>query len=122
MVNRLGNFFLIDRALNSNFSNKPIHEKLELARTVYATNAMILTNLFQNVDFNLIPRVLTDPIHGILPEIKKAITDPPQSDDSFDLNNTTTEIFFNRRTELMSNLATNYIFDSSHFIHTNTTY
>ena len=122
MVNRLGNFFLIDRVLNSNFSNKPIHEKLELARTVYATNSMILTNLFQNVDFNRIPRVLTDPIHGILPEIKKAITDPPNPDDSFDLNNTPTEIFFNRRTELMSNLATNYIFDYSHFIHTNTAY
>lgn len=122
MVNRLGNFFLIDKALNSHFSNKPIYEKLELARNVYSTNPMILTNLFQNVDFTLIPLVQLDPIHGNLPEIKRAIVDPPTLDDSFDLNNTPTETFFDRRTELMSKLATDYIFNSSNFINTNSAY
>jgi hypothetical protein len=69
-----------------------------------------------------VPLVRLDPIHGNLPEIKRAIADPPSLDDSFELNNTPTEVFFNRRTELMSKLATDYIFDNSNFIHTDTQY
>jgi uncharacterized protein with ParB-like and HNH nuclease domain len=122
MISRLGNFFLIDRALNNDFSNRAVYDKLNLARTVYATNPMIITNLFQNVDYTRTPPVTTDPIHGNLPLIKKATTVPAAADDSFESDNTPTEIFFDRRTELLANLASNYIFDPQNFIHTNTPY
>ena len=122
LINKIGNFFLIDRQINNRFLNKPIYEKLQIANNEFPTNPIFNTNLFKNIDFNLTPPVLTDLIHGILPRIKKATTPIPLSDDSFEENNSPTEYFFNTRTNLISSLASNYIFDSINFIHTNEAY
>ena len=122
MVSRIGNFFLIDSTINRNWSNRAIFDKLNIARTSYPTNPIIMTKLFQNVDFTLAPAVILDPIHGTLPLIKKATTNPHAPDDSFELDNTPTGLFFSKRTELIADLASKYIFDSQNFIHTNTAY
>jgi len=122
LINKIGNFFLIDRQINNRFLDKPIYEKLQIANTEFPTNPVINSNLFKNVDFNLVPPVLTDQIHGNLPLIKKAISPLPEIDDSFEENNSPTEYFFTTRTNLISSLASRYIFDSINFIHTNDPY
>jgi uncharacterized protein with ParB-like and HNH nuclease domain len=122
LINKIGNFFLIDRQINNRFLNKPIYEKLQIANTEFPMNPIINTNLFKNIDYSLPIPIISDQIHGSLPLIKKATSAIPEFDDSFELNDSPTEYFFTSRTNLISNLASYYIFDSINFIHTNSPY
>jgi hypothetical protein len=122
IISKLGNLFLIDGQINSDFSNKSIVQKLSKVLNEYPTYPVFQTNLFKNVDFNQSPPVINDPIHGQLPLIKKSIGPTPGPLDAFRVDDTPTKYFFSERTRLLSTLASRYIFESSAFLRDGTPY
>jgi len=115
-INKIGNFILLNKDKNAEFSNLSIIQKLRLARTRYPNYAVFQTNLFKNIDIELNPPVILDLVHGQLPLIKKSIGPFSQPDDSFLEDYTPTRHFFNARTELYANLAARYIFENNKFL------
>ena len=121
-INRLGNFFLIDRKINREFKNLSIIQKLKKAKDEYPSNPVFLTSLFRNVDFlHENPPVVIDPIHGNLPLISKT-AGTPKPTDSFKEDFTPTKYFFNCRTELIAQLAGKYIFENNKFLSDGSSY
>jgi hypothetical protein len=122
VIHKLGNLFLIDRNINQRFTNLSISQKLTLARTEFPDYDVFRTNLFLNVDFEQVPRVVNDTIHGNLPEIKIAQGQVIANDDAFLSDGTPTPYFFKVRTELLSNLAAKYIFEDGKFLNGSSIY
>jgi hypothetical protein len=117
VINRLGNFALIEKNINIvDFSNKPLVEKIKLATT---SPDLISINLFQNdtflnLDFNN-PKNYS-PIYGQMPLIKKSINNVTEIDDSFDVNGVPQLYFFNERSKFLARLSKEIICNTIKFL------
>lgn len=117
MINRLGNFALIEKRINIvDFSNKPLVEKIRLATTDIELKriALFQNDLFLNLDFNM--SKTQSPIYGTMPLIKKATTPQPLNDDSFDINGAPQSYFFNERSKFLASLAKNVVCNTTKFL------
>lgn len=117
IINRLGNFALIEKEINIvDFSNKPLIEKIRLVTTDRNLTSIALFNndLFLNLDYK--NSKTTSTIYGAMPLIKKATTDSPLVDDSFDLNGVPLPYFFNERSKFLARLARDIVCNTTTFI------
>lgn len=118
IINRLGNFALIEKDINiKQFSNKPLIKKIDLILSdPNLTNIAIFRNdLFLNLDYN--NSLTKSTIYGDMPLIKKAISNNTSSNDSFDINGVPTKYFFTERSKFLAEKAREIICNSKSFLY-----
>ena len=118
IINRLGNFALIEKDINiKQFSNKPLIKKIDLILSdPNLTNIAIFRNdLFLNLDYN--NSLTKSAIYGDMPLIKKAISNNTSSNDSFDINGVPTKYFFTERSKFLAEKAREIICNSKSFLY-----
>jgi uncharacterized protein with ParB-like and HNH nuclease domain len=117
IINRLGNFALIEKDINiKQFSNKPLIKKIDLFTSdPNLTNIAIFRNdLFLNLNYN--NSLTKSAIYGDMPSIKKAISNNASSDDSFDINGVPTKYFFTERSKFLATKSREIICNSKSFL------
>lgn len=111
LVNRIGNFFLLERRVNNQFRNHPLTRKIEEVETLEENQRLLLRNdLFRNV--NPIVNLTHSEVYGVLP----SITQGSGQEDSFDDTGAPKENFFEARSSLYARLAQQYICDLNNFL------
>ena len=116
LINRLGNFALIEKTINIvDFSNKPLIEKIRLATVdpKLTKIALFKNDIFLNLNFDI--PLTHSSIYGDMPLIKKANKAIYLHDDSFDISGSPLPYFFNIRSKFLSNLATEILFSNNFF-------
>ncbi|NCP83808.1 MAG: DUF262 domain-containing protein [Bacteroidetes bacterium] len=117
IINRLGNFALIEKEINIvDFSNKPLIEKIRLATTDPALTSIALfkNDLFLNLDYN--NSKTNSSVYGSMPLIKKATSTQTLNDDSFDFNGVPQPYFFNERSKFLARLAKKIVCNTTNFL------
>lgn len=123
LINRFGNFALIDRNINiSNFSNKPLKEKIRIATSDSNLTSLALfqNDLFLNLNYN--NTKLNSPIYGKMPIIKKAKSVSVLADDSFDFEERPTKYFFEIRSKFLASISRNIVCNTTRFLDGNSNY